>query len=815
MIWQVFYWVFGVGTCAFYAFETLHICAQTSGMLALFWPLLIIPVANAAVLLAGKKQLGKCSRNILGTLNGIACIVATLLALVLSPLCMLAGVMLMVSLALIWTPACFIFVICAYYLSVALGPMITAWMMRRRLNRLPVDGARAPMLPLTSCLAAVLSCVLIAVFPTVLTKQAFEVAESDESMPQALLLLRAFGDNDTMLRKCYSQHLELPWYFQEARMMFSDVAWGNDHKRDVARELYYRVKGKPFNSVKRPLGVGDYDDDYYSYLDWQDHDFAGTTVGGIVRGLRLSRSHMDGWVGPDEGVAHINWLMHFAHDDGCLAELRAQLLLPPKAVVSNCSLWVNGQRRDAIIGTRASTRHAYQTSAQAGEKPFMVATAGSGRVLMQSSTGWWGRDVDLMLEITAPLSVLSDRKAAMHLPMFAERNFDITSPHQINLASSDAVEAFPPLKVSPGSSFSGISGALTETQLQSPAATLQFARSADKTAFAVPPSDLCDQPLVERITSETLAPNTPLIVVIDGSNSMQSAIGDVIAALNAADSKDATIIWAADRPVVLASHVATSSSAWHAVLAKLQDCSFLGGQNNAEALAQAVAELPVQQSANVLWVHGPQPVKFTAGNLAPILRHHDGVRLWEYQPVAGPNEVIKALDLSDALRQVPYLFGAAADLRMIVEQLCGRAQLWSIQRTAQDNADPSLPAAKHNREIAQLYFEQVVADKLANLAERPHWGAYAQAAHIVTPLTSALVLERDDLYARYGVKQYAKPAPQAPPAAKANGAFTALDQATGGLIPTKPEPPLSLLLAVATLILGGVLWIQRRRRAHA
>lgn len=785
------FWGFGVATCAFYAISTLQVCAQESGMLALFWPLLLIPLSNAATLLLA--QQGRSSRTlaILCALNGIACAVSVVLTIILAPLCLLACAGLAIGL-FIW-PA---FLFCAYHLLVAVGPIYTSFAMRNRLLRLKEKQPIA-WLPMGTAAAITLTLVLLALLPTRLTQQCLASArDHGEMQKQAVLLLRAFGDNETMLRSCYKQDLVLPWWFQMGHGPLSSSIL-TDSEMIASRELFYRSTGNPFNSAKRPTGT----EYYYGWEDeidwWNDHDFAGATVGGVVRGLTLTNSKVDGWVDADEAISRLNWKMHFTHDTASRAELRAEILLPPQAVVSGCALWINGIRHDALIGTRNSTRGAYQTSAERGERPFMVSTAGPGRVLIQSSTGWWGNDVDLEVDITAPVTVTNKDSASLRLPMFAERNFGITTPHFINLATTSMGVNSPVTKE------------LKDISLKSAEGTLQFQRDPQivRLRGQAPYLDKGSE-VVEVLQTALADKNVPTCIVIDGSASMGPFIHSACKALSKANFSDASIVWASDSPQTVISHANTNSVNWHNALSKLEDAGCVGGQDNAEALMQALQTMPGEEALNIVWIHGPQPAKLPSDKFPQELAKSNA-KIFEYQVAPAPNELIRSLDHSQKLVQVANFKTTEADLKDLFAKLSGEQQQTAMTGSLEPAGSSNAQSARHGNELSQIFINQLILSKLDDQTALQELGELAQKASIVTPLTSALVLETKESYEAYGVKQYSKK----------NGTTTAtlpkdLLGSAAGLIPTKPEPPMSLLIACAMMIFAGLIWI-RRKFTHA
>lgn len=817
IMWNVLFWVFGVGTCAFYAVATMSVSAQCSFLAILFSPLFIIPVANLLVLLLPKDaKPKKRTLFILGTLNGLALVVSSILLAVLSPLCVLASVALVFSIGALFSfPQ--MFPICAYYLAVATGPFVTALALRRRLRTYIDPAKKAPWVPAGPCFAGVLAALLVAVFPTALTKSCQAAVTSNTKFKEGLLLLRAVGSEDELLRACYNEVAALPWFFMGGQM-FDSSEYGT--ATDKARELYYRVKGKPFNSVPRPMGTQpDYWDEYeyYRYLDYTS-DFAGAAVGGVVHGLKLTDSDIKGTVDPNEAVAHLNWRMHFNNADATGTELRTQILLPPHAVVTGCSLWINGKECKALFATRESTRQAYESSARAGHKPLMVSTAGPGRVLLQSSTGSWGKDAELVVEITAPLEVMQDDQAALPMPGLAERNFSVAVPHHVSLTSTRQVISDAGLIVTKSAMKTPAGGAYTLTgDLQndrlSEGVALLFQR--DPAVIEVVATDDANPKtdIVQRIEKHR-AKEAPLIIVVDGSDTMASSMQGISDALAQLQAKDVSVVWASDKPLCVISNRNTDSSEWKAAIEKLRDSSCLGGQDNAEALAFAISLLRPDARANIVWMHGPQPVEFSGSKLDSLLKTTGPrAQLYEFQVSAGPNEVVKSLNESGSLVQVARIAGSPqGDLGNLFERLTGRKDTYSIGREAVPHGSSSAPLSKHGEELAQLYVSDQVLSSLSRPEERQTLGSAAEKYHLVTPYTSALVLESQAESAAQLVQQHSESS-----GGKSKSSSLGLSALPGmdGMIPATPEPPLPLIMICVLFTGTTFVWIRRRRQLTA
>jgi hypothetical protein len=820
MLWNIFYWVFGVATCAYFAAETVGATYTNPILCWLFMPLLIIPVSNC-LMLATDSAKRSPERDVvwMASLQAVALAVSTLLLLILTPL-ILIGVI--GALMFLFLPQ--MCLIALFFVCVATGPFVTSFALYERFwKRLPKD-AKMPGLSRASALSLVMCCVLFAILPVTLTHYCQVAVENPTQRKQALLLLRALGDENTLLKSCYDQYLNLPWYFSFLHGAVNDDY--NGGKYLPARELFYRVKGVAFNSVARPNDPTardlyfDDDADWFWYRYWRnDRDFASDTVGGIVKGLSLDKSKITGWVDANEAVSHLNWKMHFANSDARDSELRGQLLLPPHAVITGCSLWIKGVKHEAVFAERNSAKQAYTRSAEKGETPLLVSTAGAGRVLLQSSMGTWGKEAELEVELTAPLTIVEKGQANLPLPVFSERNFAVPGKHTVDILSATPVAAKSVPLSSAGSAVGSnqihLVGSLTNSDICSNLGTLSFNRNPDVTVVqAVSP--LTSGAIQEAFSVERKSASTPLMVVVDGSAGMSNSIQTICQALTQQHFSDATLVWASDLPQTLASHVDTSSAVWHDAVKRLADSSCLGGQDNGAALAQAVQDAGMEgRAVNVVWLHGTQPVAFKGPDLLELISSSKSkVRLVEYQIEPGPNVVIKSLDQLSDFEQVPRIKGVTGDLQLLFARLAGASETFKILRTDGVAAAGARPSA-HPLELAQLSVSDSILTQLSDDKMCETNGKMAESLHLVTPLTSALVLETAEMYRDYNVKKFggesvkalqdkAKQAPLGVPG------ITLPDT-----ISTKPEPPMSLLMAIALLIMMPVLWLTRKRKQHA
>jgi hypothetical protein len=229
-----------------------------------------------------------------------------------------------------------------------------------------------------------------------------------------------------------------------------------------------------------------------------------------------------------------------------------------------------------------------------------------------------------------------------------------------------------------------------------------------------------------------------------------------------------------------------------AVMSALRATPFVGGQDNAPALAAALEKVESEPNATLLWVHGPQPVRFHDGTarleqaLARLSRL-PAVVLYNAEP--GPNELLSDAPWVWNARSLPQTGSRRADLSAFFAEVTGRTQTYDIQRTQRD---PAADSAKGSDHIARLWAnQQVLAALRANPAgNRAAAVALAARYRLVTPVSGAVVLETQQQY-------------------DANR-LTPVSQAT---VPTVPEPHEWALILIACVALGWFAW--RNRQAWA
>lgn len=629
--------------------------------------------------------------------------------------------------------------------------------------------------------------------PGWITRAALGMAVSDEPAVQqrGLSWLRLVGRENTLLRECYgrtlgAENMDLVGWLTGTRRQVS---------ADQAREVYYRVTGRPFNAVpapkvRTPRGV------FADLEDWTwDTDQGGERVGGRVQGLTLQGSRLDAVVEPDAAVAYYEWTLEFKNVSNRQREARAQLQLPHGGVVSRLTLWVNGEEREAAFAGRAQTRRAYeQVAIRQRRDPVLVTTAGPDRILMQCfPVPADGGTMRVRLGITAPIPLESAGEGVVEWPAFLERNFTLpeTLQHSLWIEGRGCLaalgEALRSEEPKPGTTAAR--GLVRDVDLGSSATLVRVERSAEVRQVWTRHSRSPAGGQIEGRLAEVEEPAPVLaVLVVDGAGTMAGYLAEVARVLEAwPQNIELAVIMAGDEPVTLAGPGRLDGAQLTALRERLTRWRTVGGQDNVPALVLAWDFAARQTNSVVLWIHAPQPVMLsTADALRQAFeRRKSGPRVLALPVAPGPNRIIEQLEGLPALSAVPRRGTVAEDLRGLLTCWTGQRRGWAFEFVHVDPLPGAVPAG---REVSLHAGRLWAAAEVRRLqATRAVAAAVELAAsyQIVTPLSGAVVLETQEQYDQHG-----------------------LEPADPLSVPAIPEPGIRALLLLGLLALG----LRRRRK---
>lgn len=620
--------------------------------------------------------------------------------------------------------------------------------------------------------------------PESLTYYGLTRARSEEPAvrERGISVLRLCGSRTVMLRACYGW---LEW--REIFNPINILATGRESRvisADEARELFYRVTGEAFNSVAPPsfhtrAGRWADLDDYV----WDD-GLGGEQVAGRVKGLSLLSSRLDTTTEPVAGLAYCEWIMEFKNVSAVQREARAEVALPPGAVVSRVTLWVNGEEREAAFGGRSQTRAAYkEVAVEHRRDPLLVTTCGPDRVLVQCfPIQPNGGTMKIRLGMTAPLVLDTLTTGNFVWPHFVERNFGISRDfkHSLWLEQPGADGA-----------MVGTHETLAESNLVSRLHATLVHRPAEVTTVWAP-GDAPGQFVWQTIEPIKVPAPHRMVVVVDGSAGMKRYAADIARAIALiSEDTEVALMMASDAVGPMASAARPASADEKRSLQRqLRRAKFTGGQDNLPALESAWDLADDSNDGDVVWIHMPEAVQLSSesGVCQRLERNHKATRLYEVELGAGPDRVVEKLDaLPGIVHAISYTRGQNGFDRL-VGIWSGRNSVFKFDRQLTNNVTGLANVWRAGGHLVRLW----ARDESLRLADAHHGTAAASLAtknQLVTPFTGAVVLENQTQYDRYG-----------------------LSPAASDTVPQIPEP--RDLTSLAFLIALLVLWQRRHHQAN-
>lgn len=295
-------------------------------------------------------------------------------------------------------------------------------------------------------------------------------------------------------------------------------------KSSTQHELYFALTGKPysFKDISN-TDLSSMPDDYLSRH----------VVGERIEGLGLSRSYLSGVVHANTLSSTLEWTYVFKNDSKVpQQEARAEIGLPPGAVITGLKLWKQGEPIDAKFAASGKAEGAEGFSQVGHDSPAIVTDLGHGRALLHCYPVQQSEEVKLQLTMVVPLKAEGDKAASLALPKFIATNFDLNGDHLLKLRSNNVLSSTVK-NLKSGPSFGGqkaLSGTLTSEQLENSSLLLTAERPTktppvavlDKIAIKLEAQDIKAKELKAKKNAAKNKPQEQVVVMIDGSKGIQS-----------------------------------------------------------------------------------------------------------------------------------------------------------------------------------------------------------------------------------------------------------------------------------------------------
>jgi hypothetical protein len=524
-----------------------------------------------------------------------------------------------------------------------------------------------------------------------------------------------------------------------------------------------------------------------------------------IKLLSLRSSEINGSADAIAGLTYLEWTLSFRNDAVVVNEARAQVQLPPGAVVSRVLLLLDGRWSEPAFAERARVHDADTNVVRQQKDPLLVTTSGRDRVLIQCfPVQPHGGEMKVRLGITAPLLIESRTNERLRLPYFAERNFFIDDEfkHEVWVESNAmAQSANQNLEFErPLTSAHSLRGKLSDVELSRPESSIAFAISSFGDAWTT--STLGGQESIVRqsIREKTTTRVSRIVLVVDTSRGMKGSSHAIASAVERIPANVELHLLFSDGNGIYEQDVGEPKAGSADIASFIGHVKPGGGTDNVPALIRA-SELADSGPGNtaIVWIHSPQLIKFrqTETLRQRFERRPDGPRLYSVETNPGVDQVEQALDGVAAVESVPRLRPLESDLNALFGSLTQLEKTFEYVRTNEiTNKVPDSSEAKEtSAHLARLWANNEINRLLATNDEK----AAAQATQLavqyqlVTPVSGGVVLEDREQYAA-----------------------AALRPVAAATVPTIPALVVLLGIGTAVLLLGlswHHVFLRRRRRA--
>ncbi len=472
-------------------------------------------------------------------------------------------------------------------------------------------------------------------------------------------------------------------------------------------------------------------------------------MGGVVDTLELSRSKLTGNINSETLSSYMDWTFELTNSGNNQQEAKMRLGLPKGAVVSRLTAWIGGQPHEAQFSTTSNAEGAYSWVVRGRRDPVLVKQIDKDFVEVDCFPVPAMGTMQVRIGITTPVNPETSRKAKMDLPFIHSSNFNQNScKTQLNVKAD---------------SFAYAETLGSAEHIGSRGGAISCEASLNRTTSLVVSCNAGDAPIIAEDTrsgrkSFTVTRMLPVIrkrpakvvVVLDGSSTLAPYREEIANGLKALPENEipTTFVLASDEDSNALSGKTTLSS-------KVASVPLVGGQLNERFLKAAVTE--AGNDGCVLWIHGLQVVtdpEVSISSVDPLTRKK--ALIYDLQVGPGYNSIANGLTYNGkpAIESIKRSGAIAADLQDFCNRELARTHEFKVVRDHADAvpADAKvIPSGVASTQLATLWAHDEI-ERLYN----QNWSA-AEAVgmlyRVVSPTTSAVVLERASDYTQYDMQE--------------------------------------------------------------
>jgi hypothetical protein len=204
-------------------------------------------------------------------------------------------------------------------------------------------------------------------------------------------------------------------------------------KSSLQHQLYFSLTGKP-----------------YSFKDITNNDLSSMpddylsrhVVGEKIPGLSITRSSITGNLHPDTLSSTLDWTFVFKNQGQDKQEARAEIGLPPGAVITGMTLWNKGEPEDAAFAASGKAEGLIASTNSANPNvPASITDLGHGRMLIHCYPVRDAEELKVKVNMVVPLKPEGDTSSSLEMPRLLAENFKLENEHQIRLKSTHALSS--------------------------------------------------------------------------------------------------------------------------------------------------------------------------------------------------------------------------------------------------------------------------------------------------------------------------------------------------------------------------------------
>jgi hypothetical protein len=474
---------------------------------------------------------------------------------------------------------------------------------------------------------------------------------------------------------------------------------------------------------------------------------------------------------PDAALAAVDWELTVRSHRRRRDEARFEIQVPPGAVASALSLWIDGEERPAAFAGAAKVRQAYEQVVSKQRDPALLEEIAPGRLrLLLFPLASDLPPMKVSVGFTIPLR-WAGTATTLQLPRIVDHNCGRgrVAQHERTLRGSDGATL----------AVDQLDDAGLRRPIELPRGrAVSWARDAE---------GIVVQRMVARTPS---AASEGVVLVVDASASVGEAKpdwGKLLAAFPAAAPVSAFVAHGSG-------HGRRDGAAGDAALARwLGEQSFTGGCDASRALRAACEAAVARGLGRVVWLHGACP-SLLADDV-PIVPRRGTVLAVPLHP--GRNVVREATGMLRALAATSPagVDDGAVALAELVRYPIDDRGIGDFTRGYERASETPADAVAVSDQIARLWAAERARERFA-AGDRDEAARLAARYRLVTAGAGAVVLENQQQYQQSGLDPGAE-----------------IGREPEGPIGSGPVPEASTFVLVATGL--AAVWLLRGRRRQA